>query len=409
MKALLLSGIAVLAMSAPATAQTMDHSNMPGMKMSAPKPAAAKPAMPAKKRVAAKPQTKRAPAKAPATRRRPTRAVDAHADHDMQSMPGMDMSGDKPADARAGHDMFGMQNMQTKAPQVQGGDPHAAHDMSPMSGASMPAGQPMQHDMATMPGMSQVPAGTDLKPGNAPAPAPQPGLAASRYWGAEAMANADRELRQEHGGMTYYQVLFNLAEYQARRGRDGYRWDGEASVGGDINRLWLKSEGEGTFGDAIEQLEVQALYSRAIDPYWNLQGGIRQDFKPGPSRTYATLSIEGLAPYWFEVEAALFLSEKGDVSARTETYYDQRITQNFVLQPRLEANFSAQDVRENDIGPGLTDLELGLRLRYEKSREFAPYIGISWERKFGETARLARAGGGDTGGINVVAGVRTWF
>lgn len=383
MKALLLAGIGALVLSAPAAAQTMDHSNMPGMKMPAPKPAA----KPVRKKVAPKPQARKAPAK-PAPAKRPL-------------VP--------PADPHAGHAMSGMQGMETNAPQAPASaqDPHAGHDMTSTPGAAPSTGQ--QHDMATMPGMSQVPVGTDLKPGNAPAPAPQPGLAASRYWGAEPMAKADRELRREHGGMTYYQVLFNLAEYQARPGRDGYHWDGEASVGGDINRFWLKSEGEGTFGDAIERVEVQALYSRAIDPYWNLQGGVRHDFKPGRSRTYATVGIEGLAPYWFEVEGALFLSDKGDVSARAETYYDQRITQNLVLQPRVEANFSLQDVPEDGIGSGLTDLELGLRLRYERSREFAPYIGVSWERQFGDTARLTRARGDGTGGFSFVAGVRTWF
>jgi uncharacterized protein involved in copper resistance len=300
-------------------------------------------------------------------------------------------------------------------------DPHAGHDMSAMPGMGSPAaaGQDPHagHDMSAMPGMamegsSQAGArvGTDLPPGNKPAPAPPGDHLADRVWGADAMASSrENDLRREHGGMTYYQVLFNLAEYQARKGRDGYRWDGEAWVGGDINRLWLKSEGEGSFGKSLESAEVQALYSHALDPYWNLQAGVRYDFKPNPSRTYATIGIEGLAPYQFEVEGALFLSDKGDVLARAEGYYDQRITNYFVLQPRVEANFAAQDVRDNGIGSGLTDLEAGLRLRYEGRREFAPYIGVSWERQFGDTARFSRARGDDTGGFSFVAGVRTWF
>ena len=131
-------------------------------------------------------------------------------------------------------------------------------------------------------------------------------------------SSRENDLRREHGGMTVYQILFNLAEYQARKGGDGYRWDGEAWIGGDINRFTLKSEGEGTFGKPLEQAEVQALYSRALDPYWNLQAGVRYDFKPNPSRTYATVGIEGLAPGFFEVEGALFLSDKGDVLGRAE-------------------------------------------------------------------------------------------
>lgn len=404
MKALLLAGIGALIVVAPATAQTMDHSKMPGMSMPGMK-------LPAKKPAAKpKPATRKVPAKKPSPRKVPTKRLaapvtDPHAGH---AMPGMDMGGTKPADPHAGHDMSGMQGMTMSPAPATGGGEHAGHDMSAIPGMQMAPGQPMQHDMASMPGMT-VPVGTDLKAGNAPAPAPAPGLAASRYYGKAAMSAADHDLRREHGGMTYYQVLFNLAEYQARKGGDGYRWDGEAWIGGDINRLTLKSEGEGTFGKPLDAAEVQALYSRALDPYWNLQAGVRYDFKPNPSRTYATVGIEGLAPYWFDVEGALFLSDKGDVLGRAEAWYDERVTQFFVLQPRVEANFAAQDVRRDGIGSGLTDLELGLRLRYEKSREFAPYIGVSWERQFGDTARFTKARGDDTGGFSFVAGVRTWF
>jgi copper resistance protein B len=217
------------------------------------------------------------------------------------------------------------------------------------------------------------------------------------------MADARRGLHREHGGATYYQVLFNLAEYQARKGPDGYRWDGEAWIGGDINRFVLKSEGSGTFGGKLESAEVQALYGRALDPYWNLQGGIRQDLGPGPRRTYAALGVEGIAPYWLALEAALFLSTKGDLLGRVEGSYDQRISQDLVVQPRAELNLAAQDVPEKGIGAGLSDIELGLRLRYERSREFAPYLGISWERKLGDTADE------ETGGVSVVAGIRSWF
>jgi uncharacterized protein involved in copper resistance len=376
-RSLLLAGLASVIVASPVFGQSMDHSmhNMPGMSMPA-KPAAKATSKPARK-ATAKPAPKRkatgrraAPRRAQAA---PARAADPHAGHDMSSMPGMG----SPA---------------------AGQDPHAGHDMSAMPGMTMDGGQ------------SSTKVGTDLPPGNKPAPALPGDHLADRFWGADAMANSrEDDLRREHGGMTYYQVLFNLAEYQARKGNDGYRWDGEAWVGGDINRLWLKSEGEGSFGKSLESAEVQALYSHALDPYWNLQAGVRYDFKPNPSRTYATIGIEGLAPYQFEVEGALFLSDKGDVLARAEGYYDQRITNYFVLQPRVEANFAAQDVRETGIGSGLTDLEAGLRLRYEGRRELAPYIGVSWERQFGDTARFSRARGDDTGGFSFVAGVRTWF
>jgi copper resistance protein B len=159
----------------------------------------------------------------------------------------------------------------------------------------------------------------------------------------------------------------------------------------------------------VDHAEGQALYSRAVDPYWNLQAGIRQDFGSGAARSYATVAVEGLAPYWFNVEAALFLSDRGDVTGRVEAYYDQRLTQFVIIQPRFEANISAQKVAADALGAGLTDLDLGLRLRYDRSREFAPYIGVAWERRLGDTARVARARGNDVGGASIVAGVRAWF
>ena len=263
-------------------------------------------------------------------------------------------------------------------------------------------------------GASAVPtqaanSGTDLLPGNAPAPAVQHDRAADRFFDKSAMDEAEGRLLEEHGGMTYHQLLFNLAEYQVRDGRDGYRWDGQFWIGGDLNRLALKSSGEGTFGKRIEHAEIQALYSRALDPYWNMQAGIRQDFGAGRSRTYAALGVEGLAPYWFEVEGALFLSDKGDLLARASAYYDQRITERLILQPRIELNFAAQDMAESRIGSGLSDAELGLRLRYETAREFAPYIGISYDAKAGRTADYARADGEQPASTSFVAGVRFWF
>jgi copper resistance protein B len=287
-------------------------------------------------------------------------------------------------------------------------------DHSAMPGMTMPAdqgsgqmqGMPGMPDMA-MEGMQQI--GTALPAGNAPPPPLPTDHAADNVYGSDAMAMGRDHLQQHHGGQNFNQVLLNLAEYQFRNGRDGYRWDGEAWFGGDINRLFVKSEGEGAFREGIESAEVQALYSRAIGPYFNLQAGVRQDLGPSPKRTYATVGVEGLAPGFFELEGALFLSNKGDVLGRLEGYYDQRVTQRLVLQPRVELNFAAQDVPENRIGSGLSNAELGLRLRYEIRREFAPYIGVSWDRQFGDTARYARAEGDKATSRSIVAGVRMWF
>jgi len=268
------------------------------------------------------------------------------------------------------------------------------------------------HDHNAMPMAQQggtAMGGTALPAGNAPAPKPPMDHYADRQFPVADMARARAEMMREQGGQTVYQAMFNLAEYQAREGRDGYRWDGEAFVGGDIHRLWLKSEGEGALGDRLESGEVQALYSRAVGPYFNLQAGVRQDFEQGPDRTYATVGFEGLAPYMFEVEGALFLSSKGDLLGRLEGYYDQRITQRLVLQPRVELNLAAQEVPENRLGAGLTDAELGLRLRYEITRQFAPYVGVSYEAKTGRTADFARARGENPTGTSFVLGVRACF
>jgi copper resistance protein B len=215
-------------------------------------------------------------------------------------------------------------------------------------------------------------------------------------------------LRLEHGAVTYGKVMANLLEYQARSGGGGYRWDGAASHGGDIDRFVVKSEGEGSRAGGLEAAELQGLYSRAVSPYFDLQAGVRQDFSPH-ARTYVTVGAEGLLPYWFDVQGAVFLSTRGEFLARAEGTYDIRLTQRLILQPRAELNFAAQDVRATRTGSGLSNAELGLRLRYEITREFAPYVGVSWDRKTGKTADFARARGEDVGGASFVAGVRTWF
>ncbi len=288
--------------------------------------------------------------------------------------------------------------------------PAAAQIDMTMPGMDMPPPPPLpapaaEHDMGSMPGMEPQ----DTEIGTTPAPAPPGDHAADAVFGADQMAESRQLLRHENGGMPAYSFLFNLAEYRVQKGADAYRWDGEGWFGDDIDRFVVKTEGEGAVRGGVAGAEVQALYSRAIDPWFNLQAGIRHDFKPGPARTYATIGFEGIAPYWFEVEGALFLSDKGDLLARLGGYYDQRITRKLILQPRIELNFAAQDVPAGGIGSGLSDAEFGLRLRYEIKREFAPYIGVSWERKVSATARFARAAGERVEATSFVIGIRTWF
>jgi len=180
-------------------------------------------------------------------------------------------------------------------------------------------------------------------------------------------------------------------------------------VGGNINRLVIKTEGEGGVQSGLESAELHALYSRAISPFFDLQVGVRQDFEPTTRRTYAHVAFEGLAPYWFNVQGALFVSDHGDVLARTETSYDIRLFQRVVLQPQAEMNLAAQDVPEMGIGSGLTSLELGLRIRYELRREFAPYIGFTYDQLFGDTRNIARDSGDDSSNYGFVVGLRAWF
>lgn len=266
---------------------------------------------------------------------------------------------------------------------------HAAHTAPAGSGAAAPA--PPAGPAATRP------------------PAPPADHAADRFYDPAAMASARRLLRREHGGMRTAMLLFNLAEYQARRGRDALRWDGEAWLGGDVDRLVLATEGEASPGHRADEAEVQALLGHAIGPYFDLRGGLRQDVGPRPSRTYATLGVEGIAPYWIAVEATAFLSHRGKLSARIKALYDQRITQRIVVQPRAELNLALEDDRARELGRGLANAELGLRIRYEIRREFAPYLGVNWLRRVGRSADFVRAAGRRAGDTSLVTGVRFWL
>lgn len=386
---ILFAACAGLPLASPASAQmnmNMPGMSMPGMKM----PATKKP--PVRTAVSRTPSTKKqmtatkkgAAAKRPRKQpRSPSNA--ANAPHDMSSMP-------------ADHDMKDMPGTTTSP----------AHDMSSMPGMAMPPGQ----EMKDMPGMAMPAAdesGTNLPAGNAPPPPVPTDHAADQAYGAAAMAMGLHHLQQFHGGQLTGQLLVNIAEYQATRGRDGYQWVGQAWYGGDLNRLWVKSQGDGEIKRGVSRAEMQALYSHAIGPYFNLQGGVRYDFKPNPSRTYATVGIEGLAPSFFDIEAALFLSNKGELMGRVEGTVDQRITQRLILQPRVEINAAAQSSRSIGLGSGLSDIEAGLRLRYDIRREFSPYVGIQYKRAFGTTGRYLRDAGERRGGWRVVTGIRTWF
>lgn len=286
---------------------------------------------------------------------------DAHAGHTAPA----------PADPHAGHVM--------PAPE----DPHAGHDMP--ASAEAPTSPP-----------------PDAMTG--------PRHAADGIYSPADMARAREALRAEHGGQPVSRFMIDQLEVTLRDGRDGFAWeDVQFWHGGDIDKLWIKSQGEGSFGGGVETAEVQALWSHAISPYFDLQAGVRYDIRPQPDRGYLVLGVQGLAPYWFELDAAAFVSEKGDASARIEGEYDLRITQKLILQPNAAMEFSLQDVPELRMGSGLSTAEAGLRLRYEFVPEFAPYAGIQYERAFGSTADFRQRDGDDIGGWSLVLGVRAWF
>lgn len=184
---------------------------------------------------------------------------------------------------------------------------------------------------------------------------------------------------------------------------DGYGW-----IGKDLNKLWVKAEVEKVKGD-IEEAELQLLYSKALYPFWDLQFGWRRDFEPQPERDWMVIGLQGLAPYLFEVDAAFFIGESGRLAARLDAEYEYLITQRWILSPEVELNAYSKDDAAHGTGTGLVEMSAGLRLRYEIRREFAPYIGINWDKQFGSTADISRASGEKSADTQLVMGIRAWF
>ena len=202
----------------------------------------------------------------------------------------------------------------------------------------------------------------------------------------------------------YGRVFAEQLEWQDDPNHADIAWDAQAYYGGDYHKLWLKTEG--VHEQHEDSARVEALWNRIVSPWWSTQAGVRHDFGTGPSRTWLALGIEGLAPQWFDVEAAIYVGEESRTALRVDVSYDLLLTQRLILQPELEADAYGKDDPERRIGSGLSDVEAGLRLRYEIRREFAPYIGVHWVRRFGDTADL---NGDDRSDTRFVAGVRVWF
>lgn len=214
--------------------------------------------------------------------------------------------------------------------------------------------------------------------------------------------------------LVFEKLIADQMEYRSNNhGNNTLRYDMQGWRGTDYNKLWLKFEGDHETSTRAGNLELQTLYSRAVAAFWDFQIGGRYDrfYSPGLTndRFLAVIGFQGLAPYWFDVEPALFVSDRGDVSARITATYDLLFTQRLILQPRFEINAALTDAPKFGVGKGVNDLQLGLRLRYEVYREFAPYIGVAWQQQFAATADLARAGGELANNVSLIAGLRWWF
>ena len=211
-----------------------------------------------------------------------------------------------------------------------------------------------------------------------------------------------------HDTAFHYKVLFDQLEWQYLHGKSGLRWDNSSWFGGDINRLWVKTEGEAVDG-VVDDADIRLLYGRSFSRWWEWVGGVRQDIRPSPSHTWFAFGVHGLAPQWFEIDAMGYVGPNGHTAARIEAEYDVLLTNRLMLQPLMELSLSGKDDPDRGIGAGLSTGEVGFRLRYEVRREIAPYVGLVWHRKLFGTADYATAAGGDVGGWHFVAGLRTWF
>lgn len=203
-------------------------------------------------------------------------------------------------------------------------------------------------------------------------------------------------------------LLFDQLEWLAAGGAADLNWDSKGWVGRDRDRVWFRSEGERA-DDSVAHAEVQAFYGRAVSRWWEVVAGVRQDVRPGPARTWAAIGVQGLAPYWFEVEATAYVGAAGRTHLRFETEYELLLTNRVILQPLVEVEIFGKSDPERGIGAGLSSVDAGLRLRYEVRREFAPYVGVAWNRTFFGTAHYARTVGDRTSGARLALGLRLWL
>ncbi|WP_231381712.1 copper resistance protein B [Rhodanobacter sp. OR87] len=401
--------LAVTAQSAPASSSTtpmdmssmpgMDHGSMPGMTM----PAAAS--------SNTKPATK-APAKK--AKKKPVPTSSTPAPHDMGGMPGMDhssmpgmdhgampatpMSAHPPASAAPTGDMSEMDHssMPGMNPEAMQGMDHSG--MAGMDHGTMPQkGQGNMAGMGAMPGMTMGP----MQGGSAPADA-----RSDDY--SDGVAGSPVQGLHMHGSAPFGMLLIDQLEAFHGRDANGQSWEAQGWYGNDEDKLWIRTEGERSRGK-LEDGDLEAFWNHNIATFWSTQLGGRQDLGVGPKRTWAAFGVQGLAPYWFELEATGYVGASGRTAARLRAEYELLFTQRLILQPEAEINLYGRNDPQRRIGSGVSDVQFGLRLRYEIRRQFAPYIGVNWVRRLGTSADYARQDHQPVLDRQIVAGVRIWF
>jgi copper resistance protein B len=211
-----------------------------------------------------------------------------------------------------------------------------------------------------------------------------------------------------HDEAVNYFVLFDQLEWQAGESANGLNLDTRGWVGRDRDRLWFRAEGDGE-GGRVDEAQAHVLYGRQFARWWDVVAGVRQDIRPGSPQTWAAFGIQGLAPYRFDIEATGYLGASGRTHARFEVEYELLVTNRLILQPLFEVEVFGKSDPDRGVGAGVSTTDLGFRLRYELKREIAPYVGVTWSNKWGQTADFADAAGEGTSGARFVTGLRLWF
>jgi copper resistance protein B len=335
---------------------------------------------------------------------------------DHASMPGMAMPATAGGTTKPAAKVAGKKTKKKHASAAPASVSHEMTDMSGMDHGTMPA---TPATPAAMPGMDHG-SMPDMKHGAAQAIGSTPGMTMGPMQGGSAPVGARSDDYSDgvtgspihglhmHGSAPFGMLLIDQLEAFHGRDANGQSWEAEGWYGNDENKLWIRTEGERSRGK-LEDGDLEAFWNHNVATFWSTQLGGRQDMGEGPKRRWAALGVQGLAPYWFEVEATGYVGASGRTAARLRADYEMLFTQRLILQPEAEINLYGKNDPQRRIGSGVSDIQFGLRLRYEIRRQFAPYIGVNWVRRIGTTADYARQNHQPVLDRQIVAGVRIWF